>query len=319
MFKFTSFVVNTVVKLAIVSATNRDIDQCKSPSKTSYVGTHMQARVEDKDLYIYPSPHLRRLLPPPNVENITARIRVIHGYNCGLKTISADAFCGMEYVKELFLVKNALRIAPPIGPLRKTIRNLNLFHNQISVIPKGYFQRLHALTYLNLDNNLLLKMPDISGVAKTLSSFLINHNEISTLDGDWTSAEYVDLTFLSVTFNKLTIIKDLKFCSALETLELQHNEIQTMSYTSINWNQTNVFLESNQWTCNQSIVWMQTGVYNERFLHKQQLQCYLPPCLHGELIEQAPTHVLKHGCHHQNQKDSTDMLQHIEIIEENLH
>ncbi len=108
-----------------------------------------------------------------------------------------------------------------------SLKELHVYNNQISALPKGLFVDLSQLLYLNLDHNDLkyIHVDDMSQLQQ-LKVLSLANNAIATLDGSFCRLK--NLPVLDLHSNQMTTIPAQLFQNStlLQTLNVSHNHIE---------------------------------------------------------------------------------------------
>ncbi|XP_069084900.1 lumican isoform X2 [Pleurodeles waltl] len=157
-------------------------------------------------------------------DNVTDLKWLILDYNhLSNSKIKKGAFSKLKHLEKLHINYNNL--TEPIGPLPKTMDDLQLTHNKISKITPNILEGLENLTVLHLHYN-ALKEDSISGAFKGLNSLLyldLSFNELKKLPRGLPPS----INMLYFDNNKITNIPDEYFqgFKALQYLRLSHNKL----------------------------------------------------------------------------------------------
>ena len=116
-----------------------------------------------------------------------------------LQVIHPEAFCGLKHLERLYLHGNKLSIAPPMDPVKTTLRQLSLDRNVISQIPNNYFQTFSQLHAIRIARNNLSYFPNLHCLEKFIKAIHVKSNRIESLNellqqGFYESLEYIDAT-----------------------------------------------------------------------------------------------------------------------------
>ncbi|XP_039559738.1 podocan-like [Passer montanus] len=137
--------------------------------------------------------------------------------------IKGRVFSKLKNLKKLHINYNNLTEA--VGPLPKTLDDLQLSHNKITKVNPGAFEGLMNLTVIHLQNN-QLKADSISGAFKGLNSLLyldLSFNQLTKLPTGLPHS----LLMLYFDNNQISNIPDEYFqgFKALQYLRLSHNKL----------------------------------------------------------------------------------------------
>ncbi|XP_051857061.1 lumican [Antechinus flavipes] len=137
--------------------------------------------------------------------------------------IKGKIFSKLKQLKKLHINHNNL--TEVVGPLPKSLDDLQLAYNKITKITPGYFEGLINLTFVNLQNN-QLKEDAVSAAFKGLKKLEyldLSFNQLSKLP----TGLPISLLTLYLDNNKISNIPDeyFKRFSTLQYLRLSHNEL----------------------------------------------------------------------------------------------
>ncbi len=156
---------------------------------------------------------------------LAATVTALDCGNRGIKDISGlDSFPNLE---TLDLTANALT-QDQFNNLSPNLVTLKLAYNDLTSISLGSQQSFVA--YLDASNN---QITTINIAEKYLNYLDLSHNQLS---GDMSSfAEYPDLTYLNLSYNKLTSVGNLSGISGLGNLFLENNQLETIGNMGALW------------------------------------------------------------------------------------
>ncbi|RMC03457.1 hypothetical protein DUI87_20656 [Hirundo rustica rustica] len=195
--------------------------------------------------------------------------------------IKGRVFSKLKNLKKLHINYNNLTEA--VGPLPKTLDDLQLSHNKITKVNPGAFEGLKNLTVIHLQNN-QLKADSISGAFKGLNSLLyldlsfnqltklptglphsllmlyFDNNQISNVPDEYFQG-FKALQYLRLSHNKLTdsgIPGNVFNITSLVELDLSFNQLK--SIPTVSENLENFYLQVNKINTNTMILKVYTSL-----------------------------------------------------------
>ena len=136
---------------------------------------------------------------PTDIPNTTVSIDI--SYN-SIETVNTDVLSSIVNLERLILRLNKINIFPNLSANGKTLKELNLYYNQILTVPDELLVVLPKLTKIDLEWNNLIEMPDFTSIPA--------------------------LTSLKLSNNKLKKIKSLTLPPSLKILELKHTPLRSL-------------------------------------------------------------------------------------------
>ena len=124
---------------------------------------------------------------------------------------------------------------PPLGPVKLSLKYLNLRSNYLRKIATDFFHGFIRLATLDLTRNDLSNLPDLSPVAQTLTNFKAANNDITTISPAITNASFSMLFRLNVERNDIKQLNLVMFSSwpNLALLHIDFNLIETLEDMSL--------------------------------------------------------------------------------------
>ena len=137
------------------------------------------------------------------------------------------AFAGIHTLQRMSLIDTGLSSMPPLTPVKNTLRNLCLDHNNISYVPPGYFLGFNKLGTLSMNSNLLLEVPDVYPLLNTITKLFLNTNHVLSISGGLNGTTYPLMRYISLAGNAITMFDSdmMSFWPLLKLLILSGNRI----------------------------------------------------------------------------------------------
>ena len=166
-----------------------------------------------------------------------------------IDNISEYAFRGLPDLQELVMTNCQLSVPPPIAPIRKTLRYLELGENNLTYIPADYFTRCNVLDKISLGNNWLSTVPDIRFLNATLRIFLLNYNIITHIESLY-FVPMMTLKTLDLSGNLITEIEfDKAIWLSIMHISLDNNRLASIKTSELSrvWGKVVVTVRGNPW------------------------------------------------------------------------
>lgn len=152
-------------------------------------------------------------------------------------------------MKNLYLQNNKLENLS--FELPRTLINLDLSHNSISVLKQGIFDGLSSLTNLQLDNNLLHTLPMGCFLSlKSLKQLYLSNNTISVTYGTFSGLKALER--LKISNNSITELSFLNGLNNLFDLDISNNLLTNLEVRDITKQLKGLrylYLQNNKFQC----------------------------------------------------------------------
>ena len=178
--------------------------------------------------------------------------------NIPIDNISEFAFRGLPDLQELVMIKCQLSLPPPIAPITKTLRNLDLERNNLTFIPVDYFNGCNVLVELLLGGNRFSVVPDVRILNATLRNFILRFNIITHIESLY-FVHMIKLKTLDLTGNLLTQIEfDKVIWPAIALIALDNNCLASIKPSELRlvWRTVSITVAGNPWHCDRELCWL---------------------------------------------------------------
>ena len=179
-------------------------------------------------------------------------------YKIPIDSISEFAFRGLPDLQELIMTRCQLSLPPPIAPITKTLRNLDLESNNLTYIPVDYFNGCNVLVKLLLGGNRLSAVPDVRILNATLITFILNFNMITRIESLY-FVHMIKLKTLDLAGNLLTEIEfDKVIWPAIAFIVLDNNRLASIKPSELRlvWRTVSIRVAGNPWHCDRELCWL---------------------------------------------------------------
>ena len=158
--------------------------------------------------------------------------------------------------------------APPIRPLAKTLKVLNLRVNNITSMYSEYFSGFDLLESIDLSQNRLISLPNMHHVNGTLKSLFIQRNNLEQI----TPLYFVPLGKLRLLHLSHNYLVNISFehtmWPALLFLQLTHNLLSTINpYRPLTHGITTIRMQGNPWHCDRKLCWLAACSVKKKYGH----------------------------------------------------
>ena len=119
---------------------------------------------------------------------------------------------------------------PPLHPVKRTLKNLDLRLNALVKIAPIYFSGFTQLVRIDLSLNKLNSVPNLTPVAQTLYNLRLNNNRIASLSPSLTNATFSRLRRLDITSNSFEYLclEVFNYLPRLAVMFIDYNFLQTL-------------------------------------------------------------------------------------------
>ena len=208
-------------------------------------------------------------------------------YKNEILEINASAFSGLPMLNKLVLKANHLITPPPLTFIRTSLNLLDMSQNNLTYIPKLYFDDCSELTVIYLGNNKLSTIPNLEFVAESIRAIHLNANHIADVTALYDN-KYPRLKILLLNENNIRefCLPSRVFTPFLGLLTLSENQLMTIQMPK-GFSNTILDLRDNPWHCDQSLSWIRQCFLSDNFVKCPRsvqldfLTCDSPPNLQG--------------------------------------
>ena len=178
--------------------------------------------------------------------------------NIPIDNISEFAFRGLPDLQELIMTRCQLSLPPPIAPITKTLRKLDLDKNNLTYIPVDYFIGCNVLVKIFLGDNRLSAVPDVRILNATLITFILNFNITTHIESLY-FVHMIKLKTLNLAGNLLTQIEfDKVTWPAIALIVLDNNRLASIKPSELRLvlRTVSIWVAGNPWHCDRELCWL---------------------------------------------------------------
>ena len=173
-----------------------------------------------------------------------------------IETINQYAFRGLSDLQALFMSMCQLSEPPPIAPIRRTLRHLDLGTNNMTYIPEDYFTGCQVLDTIVLSDNQFAAVPDVGILNATLKTFILNNNMITHVE----SLYFVPMIMLKTLDLSENLLTEIEFNNAIwpsiTTIGLDNNQLTVIKPDLRVWEKVLILVQGNPWHCDMELCWL---------------------------------------------------------------
>lgn len=153
----------------------------------------------------------------------------------GLKHIGTDTMGSVLKLQTLILSYNILRYIPEtVFRNLKSLRHLDLRHNNLTHLKSTTFGSLVRLEYLNLAHNTISTLENgIFANLKSLQKLHLEMNAIKTLPTNFIAADGIQLNYISLSNNPLSVFPHVFFLQNIKMVDLTWTQISLDNFTQV--------------------------------------------------------------------------------------
>ena len=173
-----------------------------------------------------------------------------------IETINEYAFRGLSDIQALVMSMCQLSEPPPIAPIRRTLRHLDLGTNNMTYIPEDYFTGCQVLDTIVLSDNQFAAVPDVGILNATLKTFILNNNMITHVE----SLYFVPMIMLKTLDLSENLLTEIEFNNAIwpsiTTIGLDNNQLTVIKPDLRVWEKVLILVQGNPWHCDMELCWL---------------------------------------------------------------
>ena len=164
---------------------------------------------------------------PEKIGGIGGALELLELKNNKIKEFS-ESLNQLVGLKRLDVSDNEISVVSPLLNLKLLVQ-LNLNRNRLEALPDLFFRGLPSLNSLTIAENLLTTLPSLSG-APRLRMLSVQKNKITVLN----VRDALTLECLVASYNTIENIVGLETLTALQTLDVAHNQLSSWPPVPIN-------------------------------------------------------------------------------------
>ena len=166
-----------------------------------------------------------------------------------------------------------LSAPPPIAPIRRTLRHLDLGKNNMTYIPEDYFTGFQILDKVELSSNQFAAVPHVRILNATLKIFLLHNNMITHVE----SLYFVPMVVLKTLDLSNNLLTEIEFNNAIwpsiAMLGLENNHLTFIKPDLRVLGKVWIGVQGNPWHCDMELCWLSHCHYKIGLIEELWLKC----------------------------------------------